>query len=74
MNTKDLGVFLGRVGAGNVIHLVTKSERSDGLQFIYTLCGADHRTNNDTAGARVIADLGAYPITCKKCLKRRDLI
>lgn len=70
--TKDLGTFLGRIGSGTSIHIVNKSERSDGLVGVFTICGADHRTNNGTAGARIVRDFDQSGVTCKKCLKRQN--
>lgn len=67
---KELGTFLGRIGGGASVHVVTKSERSDGLVGVFTICGADHRTNNGTAGARIVGPLVPDKVTCKKCLKR----
>lgn len=67
---KILGTFLGRIGHGTATHIVEKSERSDGLISVFTICGADHKTNNGTAGARIIRDLDLTKVSCKKCLKR----
>lgn len=68
---KRLGTYLGRIGSGTATHIVNKTERDDGLQFVLTICGADHRTNNGTAGARIVRDLDLTQVTCKKCLKRQ---
>jgi len=71
---KDLGNFLGRIGSGKSIHYVSKSEREDGMQFVSSACGADHATNNGTAGSRIIGELNIEKISCKKCLKRLNLV
>jgi len=67
---KDLGTFLGRIGSGASVHIVTHSERNDGMKFVFSICGADHRTNNGTAGSRMVGPLDLTKVTCKKCLKR----
>jgi hypothetical protein len=57
---------LGKIGRGNAIHVVEKSIDSNGREYYFSICGADHCTNRSTS-ARAIGDLDFKKVTCKKC-------
>jgi hypothetical protein len=62
--------YLAKIGKSKTIHMVKKDQDLYGRDFYYSLCGADHRTNNGTGGVTTVYEYNPEKITCKKCLKK----
>ncbi len=63
-------MFIGKIGRGNSVHALGKGTRtSDGWEFTYSFCGADHATNRGAPTYRILGELETNKerVTCKKC-------
>ena len=65
--------LLGKVGNGNIVHVVFPSVDQYGQSYVHVVCGADHATNRAATRTRALGGVNRgfdfNKVTCKKCLK-----